>query len=170
MDPTGVGTVLGLTRMGEIKQQLAAEAEVEEIGVAAAEAAPMEVATERSPAKTDPAPESDPVDPGDGGWRDEITVLLAPDEAAELKLTMKAGERAEYRWTANGGALNFNAHGHGGGQAVTYEKGRAAPEGEGALTASFDGYHGWFWRNRTQESVTLTLLTRGEYAELKRAR
>jgi len=27
--------------------------------------------------------------------------------------------------------------------------------------------HGWFWRNRTSESLTVTLRTSGQYTELK---
>jgi hypothetical protein len=36
------------------------------------------------------------------------------------------------------------------------------------LQAAFDGNHGWFWRNRGDGNVTVTLNTRGDYANLKR--
>jgi len=36
------------------------------------------------------------------------------------------------------------------------------------LVAAFDGSHGWFWRNRTGEPVTITLRTTGAYTEVKR--
>ncbi len=184
VDPTGVGTALGLTRMGEIKMQLASEAEAEleaEAGAEAEEAmasadavaASEPEATEPASAviaPADPVPSAEPATEIDDDWRDETVVLVAPDEAAELKLVMKAGEQAEYSWTAEGGALNFNAHGHGGGQSITYEKGRGAQEGKGTLAAPFDGHHGWFWRNRSRETVSLTLRTRGQYSELTQTR
>ena len=180
IDPTGVGSALGLRRMGEIKVQLAAEAVADELATARAEAGGA--AAEELPALSDAAGAAgtagagaaadgaEPKPPEGAGdvWRDEATLVLAPDEAAELKLVMKSGEAAEYSWTANGGRLNFNAHGDGGGQSITYGKGRDAPGGEGTLTAAFDGHHGWFWRNRTPDTVTVTLRTRGAYSELKR--
>lgn len=179
IDPTGVGTALGLTRMGEIKVQLAAEADAEQATagiedvtgsesgdapISTGEAAPVDIAAVES------VPSAEAGDAPSGVWRDETVLLIAPDEAAELKLTMKAGEQAEYHWTAEGGALNFNTHGHGGGQSVTYEKGRGAEDGQGTMIAPFDGHHGWFWRNRSGETVSLTLRTRGQYSELKRTR
>ena len=64
--------------------------------------------------------------------------------------------------------MNFDLHGDGGGESISYEKGRGVPGAEGELTAAFDGEHGWFWRNRTGASVTVTLRATGEYAEVKR--
>ena len=49
----------------------------------------------------------------------------------------------------------------------SYEQGRAVPEQAGELVAAFTGNHGWFWRNRTDAPVTLTLRTAGEYAEMR---
>ena len=106
----------------------------------------------------------------ESAWRDETKLSIAPEQAIELKLVMAKGEKAEYEWDANGGALNFNEHGDGGGQSIEYAKGRAAPTGAGELIAAFDGYHGWFWRNRSSETVSLTLRTRGSYAEVKQTR
>jgi hypothetical protein len=106
----------------------------------------------------------------DSDWRDETAWVLNPDDAVEFKLTMRAGDEAEYEWTAQGGSLNFDAHGHGGGQAVTYGKGRATTRDEGTLKAPFDGHHGWFWRNRSGNPVSLTLRTRGQYSELVQTR
>jgi hypothetical protein len=173
VDPTGIGKVLGLTRMGEIKRQLANEADAEAAAAAGAQVAGEATSAGNSPNEATPtvSPVPDvasiPETRGDG-WRDEMTVSIAPDEAIELKLVMKSGEQAEFEWAAESGALNFNMHGDGGGQKVTYETGRGAQDGAGVLTASFDGHHGWFWRNRTSGAVSLTLRTRGQYAELKR--
>ena len=38
----------------------------------------------------------------------------------------------------------------------------------GDLTAAFTGSHGWFWRNRTGETVTITVRTQGAYSGIKR--
>ena len=38
----------------------------------------------------------------------------------------------------------------------------------GEFEAEFDGHHGWFWRNRNSEIVTVILETDGEYIQIKR--
>jgi hypothetical protein len=44
-----------------------------------------------------------------------------------------------------------------------YGKGRNETTQSGELQAAFDGTHGWFWRNRTNGEVTITLETSGDY-------
>lgn len=165
IDPTGAGRVLGLTQMGEIKQQLSAEAEAEAAGAAVTEE--KAVAGEAATADKVDLPPAEPPN----AWRDEVTLMLAPGEAAEIKLKMQAGETAGYAWTAKSGVLNSDLHGDGqGGQATSYRKGRAEASDSGDLTAAFDGFHGWFWRNRGDAPVELILQVKGQYAEMKRVR
>ncbi len=163
VDPTGIGRILGLTQMGEVKQQLAAEAEAD------APAAPAIAETALAPEAVAPdvaeAAQAEEIP----AWRDEVTLTLAPGEAAEVKLVMKAGETAAYAWTAKRGVLNSDLHGDGkGGLETSYRKGRAEASDSGDLTAAFDGVHGWFWRNRGDAPVELQLQVKGQYAEVKR--
>ena len=184
IDPTGMGRLTGLTEMGEIKAQLAAEAEAD---AQAAAALPLPVAPEliarldrieaqlallTSAAQTPavapvPATEAPAPETASAEWRDEVSYTLAPGEGIEVKLAMEAGQTARFAWTANGGVVNFDLHGDGGGQKISYEQGRAVPEMAGELTAAFTGNHGWFWRNRTDAPVTVTLRTGGDYQELR---
>ncbi len=172
IDPTGAGRLLGLTEMGEIKMQLAAEAEADRTAVDNALAARADAVPLLEPQVMAEEPAAEPVAPAaapePAPWRDEISITLAPGEGTEVKLVMKAGARARYEWTANGGLLNYDTHGDGGGNSISYEKGRGVPGDEGELEAAFDGNHGWFWRNRTDRDVTMTLRTDGAYAEMKR--
>ncbi len=203
IDPTGVGALAGLTEMGEIKQQLAAEAEADAAAIAAvASQPPPAAAAPEVLARLDridaqlaalvalvgapeaasvgveaPAPEAvsatpDPVEAAVAEatapeWRDEVSYTLAPGEGIEVKLAMEEGQTARFFWSANGGVVNFDLHGDGGGQNLSYEQGRAVPEQSGELVAAFTGNHGWFWRNRSDAPVTVTLRTGGEYAELR---
>lgn len=200
-DPTGFGAVLGLTEMGQIKQQLyaedAADAAAPQIAIDPAiiarldaieaqlallnavigappsavqaetppvevgPAAPTEAAPEAAPAATDTAA------PAASPWRDEVSYILAPGEGIEVKLAMTEGQTAQFEWTANGAVVNFDTHGDGGGQKISYEKGRGVADQAGELTAAFTGNHGWFWRNRTDAPVTITLRTKGEYSAVK---
>ena len=163
IDPTGIGGALGLAEMGEIKAQLAEEAEADRL---------LEIeAEEQSSLMNDIfglfvgtayAQEAEI-------WRDETTFTLAPGDSAEWKLVMEEGQTVEYRMLVDGGRVNFDMHGHGGGQSVTYEKGRGSTGDEGEIIAAFDGEHGWFWRNRDSQPATVTVQVRGEYTEFKDA-
>ena len=167
IDPTGVGSVLGLKKMGEIKVSLASEATQEKAApVSPAVTAPIaSVAAAPVPAQVKP---TQPL----AGKSDEVTVVLKPGQAAEIKLDMIKGAKVQYKWSVTGGSVNFDTHGdplqpktgfyHG------YGKGRQVTNDAGVLEAAFDGKHGWYWRNRSPESVTVTLSTQGEYAAIKR--
>ncbi|BDW86395.1 hypothetical protein [Roseicyclus marinus] len=222
IDPTGVGGLTGLTEMGEIKQQLSAEAEADAQAAVASAVAPAiptaalvpeevlqrfdridaqlaalatvigapvgteepapapELAPQPAPVAEVPVaviPDPDPVEaavaeateaaPAAPEWRDEVSYTLAPGEGVEVKLVMEGGQVARFAWTANGGVVNYDTHADGGGQSISYEQGRAVPEQAGELVAAFTGNHGWFWRNRTDAPVTLTLRTAGQYAEMR---
>jgi len=163
VDPTRIGSVLGLTEMGRIKRQLAAEAEAEQ--AAAQPAAPAPAPTP-APAKAAPSASSSATPAGQRS--DETVITLAPDQGAEIKLVMKGGATARYSWSSSGGKVNFDIHADKPGTPYHgYGKGSSQRE-EGELTAAFTGSHGWFWRNRTGAPVTITLKTEGSYSEVKR--
>ena len=81
---------------------------------------------------------------------------------------MIKGGQAPFNWVVTGGAVNFDTHGDGLGQSISYEKGRGVVSDEGVLEAAFTGNHGWFWRNRGQSDVQVVLRTRGDYSVIKR--
>ncbi|MDX5445066.1 MAG: transmembrane anchor protein [Zoogloeaceae bacterium] len=173
IDPTGVGRMLGLTQMGEIKTQLAQEAaaEAEPPGAAAESGAPAPAveaaAPEEAPAAA-PAAEAEPANVRS----DTVSFKLAPNAAAEIKLVMKERARVEYEWSSAGGAVNYDTHGDPFGAPRDfyhgYGKGRNQPSDAGTLEAAFDGKHGWFWRNRSGKEVTITLKVRGDYEKIER--
>jgi hypothetical protein len=190
VDPTRVGSLFGLTEMGRIKVQLAAEARAEEAGITtgavvsqpasppavtnAAPTAPVpEPAVPPAPKLVAPAPGKSAVAPvvaaapAVAGRTDRTVLTLAPDEGAEIKLTMLEGATASFVWSTNGEAVNFDTHGDGQGISYHgYGKGTDTRV-EGQLTAAFTGKHGWFWRNRSDETVTITLQTRGAYTDVE---
>lgn len=164
VDPTGVGSILGLTEMGRIKQQLAKETEAE-----AATARPFGVGQLPSPAP--PAPAEAPSGPASTAAHhrsDTVVITLAPDAGAEIKLVMAQGARVRFVWSSSGGKVNYDTHADRPGVRYHgYGKG-SSQRVEGDLVAAFTGSHGWFWRNRTGESVTITLETSGAYSDVKR--
>lgn len=182
-DWTGVGRVLGLTEMGEIKTELARDAAADAAASArerggqtpaagsAALATSSEIlsASAATPPTTAAAPAPRQSAEAPSNWRDELTVTLAPGQGTEIKLVMKEGEKAFYDWTVEGGVVNYDTHGDGGGQSISYVKGRSVPADKGELVAAFTGNHGWYWRNRGNADVKVVLRTRGEYTNIKRA-
>ncbi len=176
IDPTGIGRMLKLTEMGEIKKQLAAEAEADRI-------------------------KDQQLQPGSGGQRsefdlmrrigqwlvpsavagerivlaqaartDETLITLKPAEGVEYKIELPKGGQVQYRWTVNGGVVNYDMHGtpKGGGKESSYKAARGVGGDDGTLTAGFDGTHGWFFRNRGSQPVTITLKTSGSYVEIRK--
>lgn len=156
-DPTGIGSVLGLTPMGEMKRDQAAEATTD------APAAETETAdlTLDEPAATPAA---------FGGQAGEVTLTLAPNEGTEVKATMKAGGEFQYEWSTGGPKVNFELHGEEAGAAsdeyTTYEKGTSAGA-KGSFRAPFDGTHGWYWRNRTSAPLTVTVKATGAFEKFE---
>ena len=98
-----------------------------------------------------------------------MTITLQPGEGAEIKLTMMEGAVASFAWVVSeGGAVNYDTHGDGGGQTISYEKGRGVSSDQGQLQAAFTGRHGWFWRNRGNSPLSLTIRTNGTYTAIER--
>jgi hypothetical protein len=162
IDPTRIGRLLGLTQMGEIKVALAAEAARDRAVNASKSGPDQNAGASTAPAQTAKGAEGSP-------RTDEMTVTLKPGEGAEIKLAMSKGAKASYQWTSAGGPVNHDTHGDGpGGAAHSYNKGRQVERDSGEITAPFDGNHGWFWRNRSETDVTITLKTTGTYRNIKR--
>ncbi|WP_284180220.1 transmembrane anchor protein [Rhabdaerophilum sp. SD176] len=170
IDPTGIGRMLKLTEMGEIKKQLAAEAEADRIKdqqsqpekksslgttiaswiIGSAQAQELKIA--QAAARSE-----------------ELTISLKPGEGAEYKMTMKKGAKVNYGWEVTGGKVNYDMHGTPWSKIETsYKKDRGVAGDTGVLEAKFDGTHGWFWRNRDKETVTIKLKVNGDYTDLKK--
>jgi hypothetical protein len=171
IDPTGIGRLLGLTDMGKSKQQPAPTKGslangrlvafnvhapggqvLSDASVAGSSILLAEARAERS---------------------DEVSVTLRPNESAEVKAFMKTGDSLKYSWSTDSGRLNFEFHGEPPNAPsnvfTSYQKG-TRDKAEGTFTAKFDGTHGWFWRNRTSQPITVTVKTTGRYEKLDRVK
>ncbi len=149
IDPTGVGKLTGLQRMGEIKTSLANELEE-------SETQPIASTTNDSPITNPDAPRTD-----------ELSVTLDPDKSTEIKITMTKGTMVDFTWSTNGAQAFYDLHADS--KEVNYhiyEKGTAQTK-SGTLTAEFTGNHGWYWKNRTNAPITITLKATGHYQDIK---
>lgn len=189
IDPTGVGKLLGLKEMGEIKASLAEEAAADD--AAASDACSSDASTAKVEALGDNEQSSNSNDFGILGWflpvahaqetapkkampkaanSGTMTVTLKPNKAAEIKVTMKKGATVSYDWKSNAGKANFDVHGDSKKiKYHRYSKG-SVKQKKGKITAAFDGSHGWFWRNRSGKTLTITLNVSGDYGKLIRVK
>lgn len=174
IDPTGIGRLLGLTQMGTSKQAPPAERRTDAIGMDG-----PALALVRGPGRPQTLVDAD-IQPryrlaqsGAVERSDEITLTLKPNEGAEVKAYMKTGDEMKYTWSTSGGRLNFEFHGEPPNAPsnvfTSYQKG-SRDKAEGTFTAKFDGTHGWFWRNRTSQPITVTVKTTGRYEKLARVK
>jgi len=153
IDPTGIGTHLGLTALGEMKR---AGPPAEERAQPAGAAVPVEASAA----------------PAAYAFRtDELSLTLKPGEGAEIKAVMRAGDQMVYAWTADKGELFFDFHGEPKGAPAdvftSFEKGSRSTS-QGDFEAPFEGIHGWYWKNRTGQAVTVQLKTSGVYEKIGR--
>ena len=133
IDPTGLGTQLGLTQMGLMKQEPVTE-----------------------------VPEELPFT----AQTTTLSLTLLPNEGAEIKAVMRAGDAIKFSWAADNGPLFYEFHGDPKGRPASeftsYEKGNKQGS-QGTFKATFDGKHGWYWKNKNAQTVTVTIIASGVY-------
>lgn len=164
IDPTGIGNVIGLKKMGEIRVSLAKEEAADQANNLVANTEGKQGGINTAAATT-----PKPTTAGAATLNHEMQVTLAPDEGKEIKLDMSKGNKVQYTWSTDGGKANFDVHADSQTLGIDYHqysKGSSQSE-QGIIEAAFNGSHGWFWRNRTSNTITITLKTIGEYTDIK---
>ena len=146
IDPTGFGKASGLIKIAQPDSNTSPE---------------LERGARRSGVLTltEEAPEPEP------GRTDRWTYELAPYESVEFKYTVPEGGKVAFHWQASA-PLHYDMHAHpfDGGTALTESYGIAdAADMKGRYVAAFTGIHGWYWQNRSFETVRLTLDASGAF-------
>ena len=99
-------------------------------------------------------------------WKDTITVNLPARGDKEYKLLLKTGVTFMYSWETDGDPVFYDFHGEPAGDTTgafqSFEKSTES-QATGSLTATFEGTHGWYWKNNSRLPVTITLKVKGEY-------
>jgi len=102
-------------------------------------------------------------------WDDVITVTIPARGDKEYKLLFSKGVTFEYFWETNGTKLFYDFHGEPKGDKTGYFKSfKKSTESKsgGTLTTSFEGTHGWYWKNNSSSAVDVVLKIAGEYQRL----
>lgn len=153
----------------EAQAKAKADAEARAAAEAANQEAAAQTAESAAPAETNSSVAAAPKVPA--SKTDSMTLTLAPGQGAEVKLVMKKGAKAGFAWAAEGGPVNFDKHGDGpDNEEISYQKGKGVKSDTGIIVAATDGVHGWFWRNRGEQPVKISLDTNGDYSEMKRVK
>lgn len=150
VDPTGIGGALGLTVLHDAGGE------------------------EKSPEET-PAPVATPsgtiAASQTAAFRsDRRQVTLPPGKGLEIKTRLEKGAALMYSWKTDGAVVNHDFHGEPAGatgdEFESFIKERGVAESRGVLIAPFTGTHGWFWGNRTDAPVVVTLEASGFYTDI----
>jgi len=99
-------------------------------------------------------------------WKDTITLTIAAGKSIEYKFQILKGELFEYSWKTNGEKLFFDFHGEPKGDKTgAFESFKKSTDSEssGSFNVPFEGVHGWYWKNKGTQAVTVTLQTKGSY-------
>ena len=142
IDPLGTGKALGLTALS---------------GTGSAVTSPPQ-----APATTAPGPQA-----ATALADDEYKVELRPFEGVEYKYRLEQAAALIYSWTSSA-PVEYEFHGEPDGAPAkyfdSYSKGTSTTE-HGVFTAAKAGIHGWYFKNRTETRITVTLKTAGFFAE-----
>lgn len=153
IDPTGFGRMIGIAGMGAGSEDEVAPAQ-------AAAGGPVALAV----------PTKDTIIRQCDLRSDEMTITLAPHSGQEVKAHMLEGQSYVFEWSAKGGPVKVDMHGErpdaAEGEFTSYWAEKALTGGKGVFTAPFAGTHGWYFRNKGETPVTVTVKTAGFYNDL----
>lgn len=99
----------------------------------------------------------------------EIQLSLPAGEDIEYKFQVAQGDKLAFQWDSAGQPLHVDFHGEPAGDTSGYFESYALGEVsglEGTLTAPFDGSHGWYWRNDSNQAINIDLQVQGRFEVL----
>lgn len=99
-----------------------------------------------------------------------ISVTLAPGEGAEVLTEMQARDAFVFAWISHGGPVSVDLHGaedeSESGIFTSYHEAEQVRDGFGHFVAPFTGTHGWYWRNKGDKPVTISVTVSGYFDDL----
>ena len=101
-----------------------------------------------------------------------VQFTLKPAEGMEYKYRLDEGGTLLYSWSATGDLyweLHSEPEGSPRGYAEFFDTNQGAGS-NGSYQAPFPGLHGWWWENKSDREVTITLSAAGFYSESREFR
>ena len=170
IDPTGVGTYMGFSKLhqnvvdsdasptvvGNVTPQPQRLLKLEEGGSSPDVLMPMEA---QNPAPATPLSERS----------DSIQITIPAGKGIEYKIAMLKYGRTKYEWTTDKGIVYFDFHGEVKEQKPTnnvyFESYTVAYANNmiGSFLAPFEGKHGWYFKNTSESDIHITIRLKGQY-------
>jgi hypothetical protein len=101
-----------------------------------------------------------------------VQFTLKPAEGMEYKYRLEEGGTLLYSWTATSDLyweLHSEPEGSPRGYAEFFDTNQGVGS-NGSYQAPFPGLHGWWWENKSDREVTITLVAAGFYTESREFR
>lgn len=98
--------------------------------------------------------------------KDVVEINVPAGSGLEYKLHLAQYQKLRFNWKAQGDEVFYDFHGEPDGDTTGYFESYAADTSvavKGTLTVPFDGTHGWYWKNESDQDVTITLQSEGNY-------
>ncbi len=98
--------------------------------------------------------------------QDSVFLVVPAGKGIEYKLTMKKYSKANYEWITNTKELYVDLHGEPKGDITGYFESYAIAttnQMKGSFTAPFEGSHGWYWKNNSDNDIRIQLVFDGDY-------
>lgn len=167
IDPTGLGKSLGLAQYAEVETKLENKAENKQEPTPSALDKPLTGFGAAVGSETATQEPMDEKSSGEHSQRsDRVDITIPAGKGLEYKLLMDKYAHLEYEWQTNGSELYFDFHGEPKGDTTGYFESfsiTTSNKMKGSLTTPFAGSHGWYWKNRSDKPVVVTLKTKGIY-------
>jgi hypothetical protein len=166
IDPIGAGKVLGFSRL-YIPKTVVAENEmlvkVRKNKVLKLENLGSEISIERPKEIDNAAPRKQTAERSD-----EIIIDVPAKKGIEYKVIMKKYDQFKYEWITDEGTLFHDFHGEvkqGDSYSHFFESYTQAFSNNmvGTFLAPFEGIHGWYFSNKSDKAIKVTLKLSGQY-------
>jgi hypothetical protein len=99
-------------------------------------------------------------------WQNSVMIMIPPKQGLEYKFHLLKNATLEYAWNSDSAELYFDFHGEPKGDTSGYFKSYQEAtdhHAEGQLSVPFEGSHGWYWENKTDQPAIVVLNTQGHY-------
>ena len=159
IDPLGIGKVTGFSKLyvGDAGTETLASGphkilKLENVG------SPADVA---KPATADNPPPATQMEER----TDQVSVVIPAGEGLEYKVNMLKHGQLKYEWITDNGELYFDFHGEVKNNSNYFESYTIAYSNNmvGSFIAPFEGPQGWYFKNNSNENITVKIKMKGQY-------
>ena len=169
VDPTGIGSRLGLTQMSAPPPEPTRTLEVVDVLGGNENIQLVEIPDFGEPV---PLPNTNIYRDHDTPAKSQtLEITIEAESETEIKTVLQQNEVLIYSWQTDRGTIYSDFHGHdpeaGNEFWVRYHEDQEGASGHnGSLVAPFGGEHGWYWLNYNEYPVTVTLTVTGYFDDI----